>query len=128
MRYGQDAVRLETSLTSALARGDGVLVYDDGETKGLAWFVPDGTLGLGGYLRLLAVVPGAEGKGVGRALLRAFEHAVFAVSAHAFLLCSDFNTDARRFYGRQGYSEVGGLPDLVLSGVTEVILWKRRPH
>jgi ribosomal-protein-alanine N-acetyltransferase len=41
------------------------------------------------------------------------------------LLCSDFNTEAQRFYRRAGYEQVGALPDYVVPGVAELIFRKR---
>jgi ribosomal protein S18 acetylase RimI-like enzyme len=126
VRYGRDARALSRALEAALARGEGLLVAaEGGAPAGLAWFLPAGTLALGGYLRLIAVLAGGEGKGVGAALLRAFEAETARASAHAFLLVSDFNEAAQRFYGREGYQRVGALPGLVLPDVAEVLYWKR---
>jgi len=130
IRYGGDAARLAGDLSAALARGDGLLLaVEAGRPLGLAWFLPAGTLGLGGYLRLMAVLPGAQARGTGTALLAAFEAAVSAVSRHGFLLCSDFNEAAQRFYERHGWRRCGALPGLVLPDVTELVYWKRlRPR
>lgn len=126
VRYGNDAARLARALEGALDRGESALVAEeDGVVRGLAWFLTAGTLALGGYLRLIALVPGAEGRGTGVALLRAFEAEAARVSRHAFLLVSDFNAGAIRFYEREGYARVGPLPGLVLPGVAEVLYWKR---
>mgnify|MGYP001577750894 CR=1 FL=1 len=127
VRYGHTAERLRTSWQRALERGDSIVVGEQsGRLAGLAWFSTEGTLGVGGYLRLLAVVPTVHGQGVGAQLLAAFETPTFARCAHAFLLVSDFNKGAQRFYARYGYREVGRLPGLVLPDVDEVIYWKRR--
>lgn len=127
-RYRRTAEALTADLAAGLARGDGLLAWRDaaaGAARGLAWFLPGGTLGLGGYLRLLAVVPAAQKRGAGGELLAAFERGVAAVSRHAFLLVSDFNTAAQRFYLGRGYREVGRLPALLVADVDELILWKR---
>ncbi len=125
-RYRRDAARVQADLAAALERGDGLLVEEaDAGPSGLAWFLPAGTLGLGGYLRLIAVVPEATGGGAGTRLLRAFEAEVARESRHAFLLVSDFNQGAQRFYQRHGYARVGALPGLVLPDVVELIYWKR---
>ncbi len=125
-RYRRDAAALERSLAAAHGRGEGLLVAEDGGALlGLAWFLREGTLALGGYLRLIAMLPGAEGKGTGAALLAAFEDETRARSAHAFLLVSDFNAGAQRFYERHGYARVGALPALVLPDVAELLYWKR---
>ena len=125
-RYGTTAARLEATLGAALARGERLRVAEEGGAPaGLAWFLPAGTLALGGYLRLIAVVGGAQGRGTGAALLAAFEEETARESAHAFLLVSDFNADAQRFYARHGYQRVGELPGLVLPDVGELLYWKR---
>jgi GNAT superfamily N-acetyltransferase len=126
IRYGRDAQRLAADLKAALSRGDGLLVEEEaGSPRGLAWFLASGTFGLGGYLRLIAVVPEATASGVGSALLAAFEAEVARFSRHAFLLVSDFNHGARRFYERHGYAGIGSIPGLVLPDVAELVYWKR---
>ena len=125
-RYGRDAAALARALDGARGRGEALLVAEEaGTLRGLAWFLPEGTLALGGYLRLIAVAPGEEGRGTGLALLRAFEAETARRSAHAFLLVSDFNAGAIRFYEREGYVRVGPLPGLVLPDVAELLYWKR---
>jgi len=126
VRYRRDATRIARDLAEASARGDGLLVEErDGGVRALAWFHRAGTLGVGGYLRLLAVAPEATGEGVGAALLLAFEAEVARESRHAFLLVSDFNDGAQRFYERHGYARVGAVPGLVLPDVSELVYWKR---
>lgn len=129
-RYRRTAGALERDLTGAMERGDGLLVHaaPDQQPDGLAWFLPAGTLGMGGCLRFLAVAPGREGRGVGTALLAAFERAVAEWSGHAFLLVGDFNDGARRFYARHGYAEVGRLPALVEPDIDELLFWRRLPR
>jgi len=128
VRYRRPAQQLADDLRTALERGDGLLVEErEGEPRGLAWFLRAGTLGVGGYLKLLAVSPESTGEGIGAALLAAFEGEVGKESRHAFLLVSDFNDGAQRFYERHGYARVGAVPGLVLPDVAEVVYWKRLP-
>lgn len=127
-RYRRDAQAIERDLTAALARGDGLLADDDDDgrgARGLAWFLPSGGLGIGGYLRLCAVVPGAGGGGRGARLLAAYEAEVARTQRHSLLLVSDFNLAAQRFYARHGYQQVGALPSLLLPDVAELLYWKR---
>jgi ribosomal protein S18 acetylase RimI-like enzyme len=125
-RYGRSAGKLQGVLQAALERGEGLLVAEEGgERLGVAWFLTTGTLALGGYLRLLAVVGPAQGRGVGEQLLLAYEAEVAKASGHAFLLASLDNAGAHRFYERHGYRRVGVLPSLVLPGEDEVLFWKR---
>jgi ribosomal protein S18 acetylase RimI-like enzyme len=92
---------------------------------GLARFCRRGQLGTGGYLNLLALRPGCEGRGIGTSLLHAVEQEVTAHSPVLFLLTSDFNTGAQRFYTRHGYSHAGALPEFARPGITEQLFWKR---
>jgi hypothetical protein len=43
---------------------------------------------------------------------------------NVWILVSSFNTRARRFYARQGYTEIGTLTDFVQPGCDEVLLRK----
>jgi ribosomal protein S18 acetylase RimI-like enzyme len=79
---------------------------------------------LGDYLELLAVAPAARRGGVGAALLAHVEAQVFPQSRNLFVCVSDFNAEARRFYERHGYREVGPLADLLVAGHAELLLRK----
>jgi ribosomal protein S18 acetylase RimI-like enzyme len=125
-RYGRSAQKLQATLEAALARGDGLLVAEDrGAPAGLAWFLTSGTLALGGYLRLLAVLTPFQGRGIGARLLSAYELETARASAHSFLLTSQWNVEAQRFYERAGYLHVGLFPSLVVEGEDEALYWKR---
>jgi len=125
-RYGRSAEDLARDWARARERGESLLVCEDaGVALGVAWFTRAGTLARGGYLRLLAVAAPAQDRGIGRALLAAYEAAVAAMSRDTFLLVSDFNVTAQRFYERHGYHRVGTLPGLVLPDVDELLYWKR---
>ena len=77
------------------------------------------------YVRLIGVRPGERGRGVGRALMEYAEESSRAQGRDLFLLVSDFNTDAQRFYQRLGFHQVGLLDDYVIPGVSELIFWKK---
>jgi ribosomal protein S18 acetylase RimI-like enzyme len=126
--YEITAPRLAQLLAEAIGRGEPVLVADDGgSARGFAWYLYAGTLGVGGYLRLIALAPGSEGHGAGAALLDAVEADVATRARHLFLLVSHWNEGARRFYARRGYAEVGRLPAFVRADTDEIICWKRLP-
>ena len=127
-RYSRTPETLAADFRAALERGESLLVWDEnGAAKGILWFYPSGMFGtgVGGYLRLIALVPGATGGGLGAKLLAEFEARVAKDSRHAFLLVSDFNADAQRFYEKHGYTKVGSLPKLVRPDVDELIYWKK---
>lgn len=125
-RYERSVDRLEADLRAAVARGDGLIGAEvGGVLTGFCWFLHHGTLGMGGYLKLIAVLDGAQGRGTGTSLLAAYEGEVARASGHGFLLVSDFNEAAQRFYERHGWSRVGAIPKLVLPDVDELVYWKR---
>jgi GNAT superfamily N-acetyltransferase len=124
-RYELSPEALATSFNKALARREGMLIAMGSQgPEGLAWFTRDGAFGRGAYLRLLAVAQSAQAKGLGRRLLAAFEAACLPAPSGWFLLCSDFNSQAQRFYTAQGYQKVGALPGFVRSDVAEIIFYK----
>jgi ribosomal protein S18 acetylase RimI-like enzyme len=123
--YGLTAEALDARWGAAVEAGDRVLVAEvAGGPVGLCWFAASGTFGTGAYLRLIAVARSAQGQAVGAALLAAYEAACGTPAGGWFLLTSDFNTGAQRFYSRHGYREVGQLPDFAKAGITERIFWK----
>ena len=78
----------------------------------------------GDYLELLGVADWARGKGLGRRLLAHVEAAVFARAKNLFACVSDFNDQARHFYNKQGYQEIGPMPNFLIPGSAEILLRK----
>lgn len=77
-----------------------------------------------GYIRILAVFPGAQARGTGQALLAAAEFQVAGSTDRIFLCVSDVNTGARRLYERLGYAFVGAIHDCIIPGNTENLMTK----
>jgi ribosomal protein S18 acetylase RimI-like enzyme len=125
-RYGLSERDLAARLESSIARGEGVVCAYDGEAPaGFALFLTSGTFAGGGYLRLIAVAPASQGQQVGARLLAEVERRVALTSRSLFLLVSDFNRDAQRFYAAHGYREAGRLAGFVKPDIDELIYWKR---
>ncbi len=127
-RYQLTADKARAALAAGLTAGDLLLVADMDADRacGLAWVVWSGAFGRSPYLRILGVNAAYNGHGIGAALLEAVETETALNKAHEFfLLVSDFNADAQRFYRRQGYTQIGAVPGYVLPDVTELIYWKR---
>ena len=79
---------------------------------------------LGDYLELLGVAEWARRQGTGRQLLGHVEALVFARTKNLFACVSDFNTGARAFYRKQGYQEIGPMPNFLIPGSAEILLRK----
>lgn len=128
IRYGTTAAHMEAQLRQALDRGDLLLVADleaAGSANALLWCMIGHAFGRSAYLRLLGIQNGYTGHHAGAALLQEAEQHVRKAHQDLFLLVSDFNEDAQRFYRRQGYHQVGAIPGYVLPDVTELLFWKR---
>jgi ribosomal protein S18 acetylase RimI-like enzyme len=127
-RYGLDAASVRSQFKKALHQLDILLVADLGAQNracGFTWCLPDGGFGLSAYLKLIGVRQGLTGSGIGLALLSRTEDIAAEMSSDMFLLVSDFNEGAQRFYRRHGYQQIGAVPGYVLPDVDELIFWKR---
>ena len=78
------------------------------------------------YLATLAVKKGHRNKGIGEALVNKFEKMGFKKADKVFILVSDFNKQAQKFYRKLGYKKVGNIPDLFKKGISENLLVKYR--
>lgn len=78
----------------------------------------------GDYLELLGVADWARKQGIGVRLLNHIEQLVFARAKNLFACVSDFNEPARAFYKKQGYQEIGPMPNFLIPGSSEILLRK----
>lgn len=130
-RYGLRAERAAANFAAAHTRGEILIAADrmadraEDRACGFAWIVPHGAFGRSAYLRLIGVRPDCAGGGLGGLLLARAEQEALAFGDALFLLVSDFNTDAQRFYTRHGYVQAGAISGYVLPNVVELLLWKR---
>jgi ribosomal protein S18 acetylase RimI-like enzyme len=127
-RYQLSADGASALLEDALRNQDILLTADHDEKEracGIAWCIVGGAFARSVYLRLIGVRPDRHSAGIGSALLAGSETAAKAFSHDLFLLVSDFNLDAQRFYQKYGYAQIGQIPSYVLPDVSELIYWKR---
>ena len=99
----------------------------DNKIAGFIWFVENGAFSRSGYIMLIAVDPELHHSGVGKALMNHAESLMYQNSRDIFLLVSDFNLSAQKFYFRNGYTQVGAIPNYVIPGIIELIFRKTRP-
>jgi ribosomal protein S18 acetylase RimI-like enzyme len=131
MMTGIDPWRTLGYARASLARG---LVKDDASLARFAVTVDDAVVGVvclrypwlrGSYLETIALDPSQQGRGLGAAILTWWEERSRTVAPNLWLLVSEFNDGARRFYARHGFVEVAPLLDLVKQGVSEVLMRKQ---
>jgi ribosomal protein S18 acetylase RimI-like enzyme len=96
------------------------------QAVGFYWWLPHGAFHAFPYLHILAVRQQWRGQGIGSQLLEDFERRAFTNASKVFLVVADFNPQARHFYVRHGYTEVGVIPGLYRPGITEHLLMKTR--
>ena len=125
-RYNVTEASTARRLSDGLANGMTIAVAEvEGESVGFVWYVERGAFNRSGYIMLIGVKPGMQGHGIGQALMEHAEEILHTGSQDVFLLVSDFNHAAQRFYARLGYQQVGAIPDYVIPGITELIFCKR---
>jgi len=78
----------------------------------------------GPSIELLALLPTAQGGGLGRQVVAWAAAEAKPVAANLWACVSAFNAPARAFYARQGFIEVATLPDLVAPGFDEILVRK----
>ena len=125
-RYGTSAANLAALFTPSA---------DGGVRLGIKLTGTDQLIGVvvirypwltGPYMQFLALLPGYQGCGYGRAILDWFAAEARAVGARNIWICAvSFNEGARRLYTRCGYREVAVLDDLIKPGFDEVFMRKR---
>jgi [ribosomal protein S18]-alanine N-acetyltransferase len=118
----------EASFAEELAR-DGrhyrVAVADDGEVVGYGGIA---VLAGDAHVMGLAVVPAAQGRGWGGALLAALVAAAATVGCGGVTLeVRPSNVIARRLYGRAGFIVAGRRPGYYPDGEDALILWLDEP-
>ncbi len=102
------------------------VAHHGGHVAGFIWFYLRGTFYHSGYVRWIAVAPEARGRGVGRRLMQYAEDRIFKAGPNVFLMVSDFNERAQRFYETLGYRLVGKVPDYIVPGIGEHVYRKTR--
>jgi len=96
----------------------------NGKCIGFIGVIENGCFCKFSYLSILSVKKRYRGKGIGKALVDKFEAIGFEKADRVFILVSDFNKAAQKFYRRFGYKKVGNIPDLYKVGVSEKLLVK----
>ena len=103
---------------------------ESGIVQGVIWYQREGLFHAFPYLHMIAVRSDCRNGGVGTRLMDFFEQDSLTAGSNrmrikAFLLVSDHNHNAQRFYQSRGYEEIGCFESLFRKGVTERLLMKK---
>ncbi len=125
-RYGITSIDAARAAFADVVAGTtlGLVAEEDERIVGFVVYTVRGTFVHSGYVRSVAVAPGAQHRGVGARLMDAAEAAILRHGPNVFLLVSTWNTGARRFYERRGYRRIGEVEDYLRRGITEVVYRK----
>ena len=93
---------------------------------GFLFYLPKGAFHSFPLLHLIAVKEEYRSKGIGKKLLDFLEETVFVNNSKIFFVVADFNPDAKRFYEKNGYRQVGEIPNLYRKGITEYLMMKEK--
>lgn len=78
----------------------------------------------GPYLELLGLLPEAQRKGLGTELINWFENEAPKLNRNYWLLCSDFNEPALKFYEKLGYEKITLIESLFAKGFHNYLMRK----
>lgn len=122
--YGYPAAAIASYLKGSEPEGRRYLMQVDGLSAGAVGLQPNWLRGP--YLRFLAILPPFQGRGLGAAILRWIEdEARNAGQRNVWVVASQINTDAIRFYERHGFAQAAHLDDLAYDDRVEILMRKR---
>jgi len=125
--YFSQEQRARAFLQEGLSKGEVFVALDEHRNcVGYIWFTLDGAFYKFPYVLNFAIKKDLRGRGIGKKLISFFEDKGFERASKLFLLVSDFNVRAKKFYQDIGYQEVGLIPDLIKEGVGEYIMMKSK--
>ena len=125
--YFENNPTLEADLEKMISKKQVYVVKNkNDQCIGFMGIINNGCFHKFSYLATLAVKRRYRSKGIGEALVNKFETIGFKRADRVFILVSDFNKKAQKFYRKLGYKEVGNISDLFKTGVSENLLVKYR--
>ena len=123
-KYFSSPGSAENVILEGICQGDLYVALIGEECVGFTYIIPKGAFHSFPYLHIIAIKEEYRGLGVGKALLDYSECIAFEIADKLFLVVADYNPDAKRFYERNGYRQVGEISGLYRSGITEYLMVK----
>ena len=114
----------ENAILEGIRQGNLYAVLIGEACVGFTYIIPKGAFHSFPYLHIITIKEEYRGQGVGKALLDYSERIACEMADKLFLVVADFNPEAKRFYERNGYQQVGEIPNLYRHGITEYLMAK----
>ena len=124
-KYFSSPGSAENAILEGIRQGNLYVALIGEECVGFTYIIPKGAFHSFPYLHIIAIKEEYRDRGIGKALLDYSERTAFEMADKLFLVVADYNPDAKRFYERNGYQQVGEIPSLYRSGITEYIMTKK---
>ena len=123
-KYFSSPGSAENAILEGIRQGNLYVVLIGEACIGFAYIIPKGAFHSFPYLHIIAIKEEYRGQGVGKALLDYSEWIASEVADKIFLVVSDYNPEAKRFYERNSYQQLGEIPNLYRPGITEYLMTK----
>ena len=114
----------ENAILEGIRQGNLYVALIGEECVGFSYIIPKGAFHSFPYLHIIAVKEEYRDRGIGKALLDYSERIASEMADKLFLVVADYNAEAKRFYQRNGYQQVGEIPNLYRPGITEYLMAK----
>ena len=123
-KYFSSPGSAENAILEGIHQGNLYVALIGEECVGFTYIIPKGAFHSFPYLHIIAVKEDYRDRGIGKALLDFSESIASKMADKLFLVVADYNPDAKRFYERNGYQQVGEIPNLYRPGITEYLMAK----
>ena len=123
-KYFSSPGSAENAILEGIRQGNLYAALIGEECVGFTYIIPKGAFHSYPYLHIITIKEEYRSKGVGKALLGFSERIASDMADKLFLVVADYNPDAKRFYERNDYRQVGEIPGLYRPGITEYLMAK----
>lgn len=114
------------AIIEGLEQGNLYVAISNNKCVGFMFYIPNGIFHSFPLLHLISVKDEYRGKGIGKNLMSFLESLAFENANKIFLVVADFNPDAKHFYEKLGYRQVGEIPNLYRKGINEYLMMKEK--
>ena len=123
-KYFSSPGSVENAILEGIRQGNLYVAFIGEECIGFTYIIPKGAFHSFPYLHIIAVKEEYRDRGIGKVLLDYSERIASGMADKIFLVVADYNAEAKRFYQRNGYQQVGEIPNLYRPGITEYLMAK----